>query len=91
VTPDITLIIIFQENFKPRASFPFHSDLLLPNSHKRGKIIVLNNRIFTLSEKDDKTTEDELHGPEPFAEFHQLLISLLSLNCSFYIIAAMNA
>jgi len=76
VTPDITLIIIFQANFKTNSSFPFDSDLLLPNTHKRGKIIVLSIRIFTLSEKDVKTTEYELHGSEAFAEFHQILISL---------------
>jgi hypothetical protein len=76
MTPDITLMIIFQTNFKPNSSFPFDSDLLLPNKHKRGKIIVLSIRIFALSEKDVKTTEDELHGSESFAEFHQLLISL---------------
>jgi hypothetical protein len=77
VTPDITLMIIFQANFKPNYSFPFDSDLLLPNTHKRGKIIVLRIRIFTPSEKKNvKTTEEELHGSEAFAEFHQLLISL---------------
>jgi hypothetical protein len=69
-------MIIFQANFKPSSSFPFHSDLLLPNTHKRGKIIVLSIRIFTLSEKGVKTTADELHGSEAFAEFHQPLISL---------------
>jgi len=76
VTSDITLMIIFHANFKPNSYFLFDSDLLLPNTHKRGKIIVLSTRIFTLSEKDVKTTEDELHGSEAFAEFHQLLISL---------------
>jgi len=76
VTPDITLVIIFEANFKPNSSFPFDLDLLLPNMHKRCKIIFPSIRIFNLSEKDVKKAEDELHGSEAFGEFRQLLISL---------------
>jgi hypothetical protein len=75
VTPDITSITIFQANFKPNSYFPFGSDLPLPNTHKRGKIIVLSARIFTFSETDVKTPDAELHGSEAFAEFHPLFIS----------------
>jgi len=51
----------------------------------------MSTRIFTLSEKDVKTTEDELHGSEAFPEFHQLLDFFVSLICSLHITAAMNA